>query len=343
MQQSRKIRALLVGAAFSILFLWLALRSVDFRETGLRLQQLDACYLLLPLAMTALNFPLRGWRWQRIFPPHVRPGFWSCFQVLLMGNAINNILPGRGGDVARCLLVSRNVSLAGGSLALATLGIEKILDGVALLVVVLCSCWFLSPPHWMWQLGIGSAVVLGVAIAALYILQYRSEWCLACLRALFRQCGLRVVGEKVVQLGSAFAGGLHVISSPLQMSGLLLITAAIWTTEVILIYALGRALHLHVPISAALVTCAVLGLGLMIPAAPGSIGTYEFFSVAPMKLMGLAAANALALTLVLHAWVLITTTAAGFIFGGSAMMLRQLRASSAPMVSAEIAVAGSRK
>jgi uncharacterized membrane protein YbhN (UPF0104 family) len=51
----------------------------------------------------------------------------------------------------------------------------------------------------------------------------------------------------------------------------------------------------------------------MIPSAPGFIGTYEFFSVAALGLVRVEPTSALALTLVMHSWSLLATTAFGFV------------------------------
>jgi uncharacterized membrane protein YbhN (UPF0104 family) len=49
----------------------------------------------------------------------------------------------------------------------------------------------------------------------------------------------------------------------------------------------------------------------MIPAAPGGLGTYELLGTEAFKLAGIAASAALALTLVIHAWVFVTNIALG--------------------------------
>ena len=49
----------------------------------------------------------------------------------------------------------------------------------------------------------------------------------------------------------------------------------------------------------------------MIPAAPGGLGTYELFGTEAFKLTGLAASSALALTVVIHAWVFVANILVG--------------------------------
>jgi uncharacterized membrane protein YbhN (UPF0104 family) len=50
---------------------------------------------------------------------------------------------------------------------------------------------------------------------------------------------------------------------------------------------------------------------MMIPAGPGFIGTYEFFSVAALRLLGVEFASAMALTFLMHAWSLATAMVIG--------------------------------
>jgi uncharacterized membrane protein YbhN (UPF0104 family) len=340
MAWNRKTRALVLGFACSSLFLWLALRNADLRQTWIRLRDLDLRYLMAPLGLTLVNYPLRGWRWQRIFPPHARPGFWVCFQTLALGNALNNFVPGRGGDIARCVLVTRKATLAGGTLALATLGVEKILDGLALLAVVLLSFRVLTPPQWVIQLEIAAGILFGGALAVVIALRYRAEWLLARIERAMGAAGFPGLGEKAGVLGRSFAEGLHGIASARDMAVLLSITAAIWATEAGLVCGLAWALHVPLSLSGGVMVCAVLGLALMIPAAPGALGTYEFFSSAALALAGVGVATGLALTLVLHAWVLLATSITGFLCAGSTVMLRAYASQPEPVQIAKQATVG---
>jgi uncharacterized membrane protein YbhN (UPF0104 family) len=110
------------------------------------------------------------------------------------------------------------------------------------------------------------------------------------------------------------------------MLTLLLITAAIWTTEAGSIWGLAGALGLAVSLKSAVVASAILGLGLMIPAAPGGLGTYELFGTEAFKLAGIAASSALALTVVIHAWVFVANIAVGIcLLAIKGITLSQLR------------------
>jgi len=255
--------------------------------------------------------PLRAWRWQLIFPSASRPALGSCLTVLGIGNMANFLLPGRAGDLARCALVGPAGSVEESSRTLATLAVEKVLDGLALVGMVLFSVWALHPPHWVLALLRVAVLIFGGALALLVALRYRTRALIDFVRRAFRWLRLSSLEERFDGLLSAFADGLSAISSAGRMLSLLIMTAVIWTTEAALIWGLAGALGLAVPLKSAVVASAVLGLGLMIPAAPGGLGTYELFGTEAFKLAGIGASGALALTVVIHAWVFVANVIAG--------------------------------
>ncbi len=307
-------RSLLLGLLIGLGLLVFVLSQLSLKQAWQTLIQLDGPKLLFPLMVTIGSQPLRPWRWQAIFPKEARPGFWSCFSVLAVGLMTNNFLPGRGGDLLRCFLVRRKVSLAGASLVLATLGLEKVLDGLALLAVVLFSFWFFSPPQWLRQFELASGLTFTGVLAVLLLLRYRTSWFLVMMRSLLRKIHLEALGERVVTIFLQFAEGLNILSSVQQMAKAIGLTILVWAAEAVLIWGLAWSLQISLSLPAAMLVSAFLGLGgIILPAAPGSIGTYEFFSITALKLFGISSESALALTLVMHGWSFIATTLLGLI------------------------------
>ena len=301
----------MVGVLIGLGCIAILLRQVDLKQSWHALGRLNGPFLLIPLAVFFVNLPLRAWRWQLIFPSSSRPSLGACLTVLGIGNMANFLLPGRAGDLARCVLVGRAGSLTESSRTLATLAVEKVLDGLALVGMVLFAVWALHPPHWVLDLLRVSILIFGGALVLLVALRYRTRALIDSVRRAFRIVHLSSLEEKFDGLLTSFADGLSAVSSSGQMLTLLLMTAAIWSTEAGTIWGLARALGLAVSIKSAVVASAVLGLGLMIPAAPGGLGTYELFGTEAFKLAGIAASSALALTVVIHAWVFVANIVAG--------------------------------
>ncbi len=306
-----RVQSAVVGVLIGLGCLAILLRQVDLKQSWHALGRLNGPFLLVPLAVMFVNLPLRAWRWRLIFPSSWRPGLGTCIVVLGIGNMANFLLPGRAGDLARCVLVGRAGSLNESSRTLATLAVEKVLDGLALVGMVLFAAWALHPPHWILELVRVAILIFGGALVLLVALRYRTRALIDSVRRAFRMVHLSLLEEKFDGLLTSFADGLSAVSSAGQMLTLLLMTAAIWTTEAGTIWGLARAMGLAVSVKSAVVASAVLGLGLMIPAAPGGLGTYELFGTEAFKLAGIAASSALALTVVIHAWVFVVNIALG--------------------------------
>jgi uncharacterized protein (TIRG00374 family) len=321
-----RVQSTIVGLLIGLGCLALLYRQVDLRQSWKSLGQLNGPLMLIPVGVFFVNFPLRAWRWRLIFPASARPALWACVVVLGIGNMANFLLPGRAGDLARCVLLDRTTSLTDSSRTLATLAVEKVLDGLALIGMVLFSVWALHPPRWVVDLLRLAILIFGSALVLLVVLRYRARRVIGYVRAGMRSLRLQSLEEKFDGLFTSFAEGLAAVSSAGQMMRLLLLTAAIWTTEAILIWGLAAALSLPVSLKSAVVTSAILGLGLMIPAAPGGVGTYELFGTEAFKLAGLAASGALALTLVIHAWVFLANVLLGLaLLAVKGLSLAQLR------------------
>lgn len=320
------IQAAVFGILIGLGCVALVLRQVDLKQSWNTLGRLNGRFLVIPIAVFFVNLPLRAWRWQSIFPASSRPRFGDCLVVLGIGNMANFLLPGRAGDVARCVLLGKGTTLSGSSRTLATLAVEKILDGFALIGMVLFAAWSLDPPYWVFQILRVAALVFGGAMLAVILLRYQTRGLAAFGGWLLRILHIRFLEGRVANSLASFSDGLSSVSSVQQMLSLFLLTAAIWITEAVLIWGLAGALELGTSLRSAVVASAILGLGLMIPAAPGGLGTYELFGTEAFKLTGITASGALALTLVIHAWVYVANITAGVcLLAVKGMSLAQLR------------------
>ena len=325
MARRPRIQTVIVGTVVGIACVALVFRQVDLRQSWSTLGGLNGPYLVVPFAVFLVNLPLRALRWQLIFPPVRRPPLWNCLVALGIGNMANFLLPGRAGDIARCVLLGDEPTLAESSRALATLAMEKILDGFALVAMVLFAIWSMHPPIWVLQLVGIAAFAFGGAMLAVILVRFRSRALADYAERAFILLRVLRLAQKLHTPLQSFTEGLSAVSSAWQMLILFTFTAGIWFTEAVLVWGLAGALRLGVSLQSAIVASAILGLGLMIPAAPGGLGTYELFGTEAFRLTGLAASAALALTAVIHAWVYVANIAAGIcLLGLKGMSLAQL-------------------
>lgn len=307
------LRGLAPGLLISAVLIAILVAQVDVGESLRAIRRLELQPVLLAAALSILTMVLRPLRWRQMFSPACRPTFRASFAVLSIGNFANNLLPARGGDVLRCALIDRQPSLRGLTRALGTLGLEKVLDGLALLAVITASLLFIQPSPWLVRLAVAGMILFGGAFGLLLALQRwprrLRRWTLALLLR-FRLPGAARRADRMLR---GLVQGLDAIASAPRLSWLFLLTALNWALEAGIIAALAAGLGFGLTLADSAVVGAVLGLAMMIPAAPGFIGTYEFFAVATLALFGLGKAEALALALVLHAWVYLATIGSGLL------------------------------
>ncbi len=314
----RRTVLFIFGTLLGLVLLAWVLARADLSESLQRLRELDFLLILYPTLIIMVIFAIRSWRWQLIFPVRSRPGYRGTLSAFTIGLFLNNFLPGRGGDLSRCLIVGRASERSGGfSMALATMAVEQLFDVVALLTVVALSFTLFAPPAWLQKLGMAAAVLAAGAVVLVVLLHARSAWTVAKARGLFETLKLPGLGERVAQTLERFAEGLEIVSSVRRLALTGFLTAAIWLLEGTTVVFLSAAAGNHIGMPEAMTLIAMIGLGMFIPSGPGFVGTYEFVVVSGFELFGFSPAAGLAAAVVFHAWVFFVTTVAGL--GGLAM------------------------
>ena len=79
-------------------------------------------------------------------------------------------------------------------------------------------------------------------------------------------------------------------------------------------FLLFEALYLNLSFWAALVLQMVIGLGVILPTAPGYVGNFEYFTVLGLALFSVAQEAAFAYALVAHICQFVPVTALGLFF-----------------------------
>src|SRR6266508_4395301 len=131
---------ILVGVAFSAALLVYLFWDVDLHKVGLHLADTHWGYLAASVVLNLLSLWLRAWRWYYLFPPGAQPS--HLFNALMIGYMGNNLLPLRAGEIVRVYVVSRRGQRFW--TALATIVVERALDGLAVGLVVAALLFVIS-------------------------------------------------------------------------------------------------------------------------------------------------------------------------------------------------------
>ena len=133
MANKRRVVGLIVGLAVGGLFLWLALRDINFERFKAALLGANYWWIAPYLGMVLVSTVFRTLRWQLLLRPMGRSNFWWVMHVTNVGTMAVMLLPMRLGEFVRPYLVSDRYAPENEirmSAALATVVVERILDGL---------------------------------------------------------------------------------------------------------------------------------------------------------------------------------------------------------------------
>ena len=287
-----------VGIPISIVFLVLAVRGTDLGAVWGTLRGVRPLPLLAAVACMGVVYWLQAARWRRIADTGL--GQRRFVEMVVAGVAVNNVLPGRVGDLLRARWVSRG-SYSGGR-GLATVMLDRAFDILALVAFLLVSLPLVTDEGWVDRIVVGSLVVL-VAVWVLILAARSYTRRRPRSRRAHRGLPRRFLRDT-----------LEGLSDPLSAERGLVwfgISVAAWGTWALAAIFVGRAVGVELTLVDAIFVTAALNLGVAIPSSPGFVGTYQWLGVSALALFGIGREAGLAFAICMQAVWFVPTTIAG--------------------------------
>jgi uncharacterized protein (TIRG00374 family) len=219
--------------------------------------------------------------------------------ALLVGVAINNLLPFRAGEAARIVALNRRSGTPWIE-SLGTVAIERVLDVFCLLVLLFLALPVLPEVDW-----IGAAAALAGALAAVLAVAAAvlAIWGDRPIHALARLFGrLPFVNEEQVEhAGQSLTRGLVGLRHARTAAWGFAWTLGSWIVTSVSFWIATLAFDLDVPPAAGVLVLAAVGLSLVLPAAPGALGVFEAAVVVALSVYDVPRAEAVSFAFALHA------------------------------------------
>jgi hypothetical protein len=322
---SRTIRAWLtiaVGFALSAILAWLVLRRVDLAGLTGHMRQARLDLLALSLLTTGIGLLCMGWRASALLSPLRPVSVGLGWRGQLLGFAVNNVLPLRLGELAKADYYARHGSLPRGS-TLAAAAAERILDALCVLVLLALVAPVVLPRfEHRSSLLLSALTVVAVAVTAWWLAAHPRS--LGALLARLAGRAPEAARGRVAALADSFSQGFTGLASPRTAATAIAATLLYWLSALAGVHLWARAFALELPWYAPAVLLVFLAFGAALPAAPGFIGTWDYFFVLGLALFGVARETATAVALTGHAVAIIPfTVAAGALLPGELGRLAQ--------------------
>jgi uncharacterized protein (TIRG00374 family) len=274
--------------------MWLVIRTAD--------PALFALVILLNL----FQYFIRAWRWKILIEPIKKTALSSRLYALMIGFAANCILPARLGEIIRANYLGQREHISASS-TFGTIVVERIFDGLTLLLFLtigLMGTTFSAEWH-----SVGASLrATGVFLLVAYLLlisfligfKVKAKLFLNLLdRLLFLVP--RTFRSKVINIVWNFSLGLAMTKNPYQWVLVIFYSLLLWFASLCQIKLVELSIHLHMPLIAPFLVMAMASFGVMIPSAPGFIGTFHLSVQYAYLFYGIGKEEGLSVAILWHA------------------------------------------
>ncbi|MBI2936193.1 MAG: flippase-like domain-containing protein [Chloroflexi bacterium] len=278
-----------VGLLVSVALGYLAVRGLAAQHVSTILSDFSLTHGLVALGVFLLSNVVRAYRWQRLFLRE-RVSLWRLFVVQNAGIGLNNLMPIRMfSEVAQFAILTARDRVSAAT-ALATLGIERVLDMVA--NTLLLGLGLMLLPQLGGVIGFGPQLGFAVVLSLLWVGAMQ----------LFALGSSRWGFIQRIPLLQSFSIALAEVERRWKrMLISFLATIAYWILLGVSAAILARGLGLSLSLSAAVVTVVAVTLfATSLPSLPGALGTFEFAAVYMLDFFAFTREDALGFAILLH-------------------------------------------
>ena len=294
-----------LGIAISVLSLYLVLRQVDLAAVGRVLGSAAPGWVAGVTACIAIDVLCRTVRWQGLLAPIQRVRFLPVLGYLLVGYLANNVLPARLGELVRSHYLGDRENMSRAT-TLGTIVVERVVD-TAVLVAIASAAILLLHVRGV----VASAVLVGLGITGLLIVGLAAALVVHRLPYADRAVAAVERWPSVISLAGRLRGGLAVAGRPRTVAVAVGWSVVAWSATVVGFAAAGHAVGVELTWGQAALLAAGVSLATAIPAGPGYLGTFELAAVQIAAVFGVGADPAVALAVLVHAVILVLTSAGG--------------------------------
>jgi glycosyltransferase 2 family protein len=305
----RKNWKILLGILISIFFIWIALRGLELREVGEYLRTADYRWLIPGVLVYFLAVWARTWRWHYLLRPIKPVPLVRLFPIVCIGYFGNNVYPARAGEVIRALVLRRTEGITV-SASFATIIVERVFDGLVMLLFVFFALPFVGADH-IPPIYRVTVILASVAFFAALLMFLWMAYDQARASSIYRWFSGRLLPERfrgpADNFFDRFMDGLKFLRSGRDVLMVFVTSVVIWLLETVKYWFVMHAFAFTISFIGLMLMNGVVNLTTTIPSAPGYIGTFEV-GARVLEALDVEYSLAFGYTIVLHAalWLPIT-------------------------------------
>lgn len=306
------IKNIVIGILISGVFVYLAFRGIDFSELAASFQSANYSYMIPVVLAVLVSHYLRCFRWGVILDRLVHFNQKKLFVIGSIGFMAVGMLPARLGEFARPYLVKQS-SGTRMTATMATIVVERIFDMLSLMLLMFIVLLKISLPPIITRTGLTALAVTLVLFVVLLVLSVKREFSQKTIERLLRRLPTRLA-TLLERLVHSFLEGLQILPDIKKTVTVGVLSLVIWLVLALSNYLLFFSFGFKLSIVNAFAILVIVALGVMIPAAPGFVGTFHFACVLGLTTFGVAKSEALSFAIVIHFLQMLPVMTLGLIF-----------------------------
>jgi len=303
---------IILGVLVSALSLVISIRNFDLGEIWRALRMAHYPWVVPAVLLYLGALAARTLRMQVLFRPERSIPFNELLATMSMGRGANNIYPFRAGEVVRWALFNR-LNQVPGPLALASILIERVFDGLTMLLFLVVVIFTGGIPAEWRELARGALALFGVALGGIYALVLWPRQVQALVAwFIVRLVPARFRGQ-VEGVANRLILSFSTIKSVKSLTLLLLFSITVWAFETMMYRTMMAAFGFEISLNRLMLMSAAANLATSLPSAPGNIGTFDGAVILTLKPV-IGESLSIAYISLLHAVLWSTETFAGLYF-----------------------------
>ena len=161
-----------IGIIISILCLYIAFQGLHFGDFWQVIQSVNYWWIIPSVMVYTLAVVIRTWRWRSMLRPIADVPLRRLWPVVVIGYMGNNMYPARAGEVLRSYVLRRREGISM-SASLATVVLERLFDGLIMLLFVFVTLPFAPLPPLYNQIVTIFSIVFAAALIFFLVLASR--------------------------------------------------------------------------------------------------------------------------------------------------------------------------
>ena len=305
----------LISISITLVFLYFSLKGIKVGLMWKSIKTSNWILFVFILFLTLLTIYFRCWRLKFIIRSSADVKLYDIWSAYVIGFMVNNVWPARIGEFARAYVITKKTKYKFSHI-LATLVVERIFDGIAILFLFMLVILIYPIPPWLKRISLLATIFYFLVAFVFFGLNIKREKTLSLIFKIFFFIPIKWK-EKFIEIVNSFSLGLAIFKDKKNLILSLISSIICWFFIALMAY-LSFFLFPNNPINnvpfyGSIVLVTTIAFITMIPAAPGNVGTTQLAFIWALSIFSIDKTMALSQSIIFHASQYFPITLAGFI------------------------------